>query len=157
CAAAYAASQLANSRWDAAVSRDSGLQAAFGRVPAKYSAPVSAWDQSIRPADWQVAVTYNPAPTARDASTSPRYQRVDEFGPRFDAALELERSLYVPGRGPLVFNFGGQRYSPSSTRAVYFDFRDLPPSKVIQPVDSGADVAWRPARQVGLPMQIGRA
>lgn len=157
--AADAADQLADSRWDAAVSRDSGLEAAFGRVPAKDSAPVSAWDQSIRPADWQVAVTYNPAPTARDASTSPRYQRVDEFGPRFDAALELERSLYVPGRGPLVFNFGGQRYSPSATPAVYFDFRYLPPSKVIQPVDSGADVAWRPARQVGLPMQLpwGRA
>lgn len=135
------------------------IDAAFVQVPARDLGLAGAWDHSIRAADWRVTVAYNPAPATRDASTAPRYQRVDEYGPRYDAALEVERSLYVPGNGPLVFNFGGQRYTPSASPTVFFDFRYVPPSRVIQPVDSGAQMHWRPARQVGLPMQLpwGRA
>lgn len=159
-AAADAVDRQAGDIWEAATARDgSPLVAAFGRVPVKDMGLAGTWDRSIHPADWDVKVAYNPAPLHKDASTAPRYQRVDEFGSRYDAALEVERSLYVPSNGPLVFNFGGERYTPSTTPAVYFDFRYIPPSRVIQPVDSGANATWRPARQVNLPMQLpwGRA
>ncbi|MEJ6655673.1 MAG: hypothetical protein QNL70_06685 [Pseudomonas sp.] len=152
--------QSRTGRWEPATPSDSAsVGALFAHVPVKDLGLAGAWDRSIRPADWQVQVVYNPTPGAKDVSTAPRYQRVDEFGPRYDAALEVERSLYVPGNGPLVFNFGGERYTPSNTPTVFFNFRYAPPSRVIQPVDSGTAFSWRPARQVGLPMQLlwGRA
>lgn len=158
--AAAMVDQQAGDAWRAAATRDGSLlAAAFGRVRVKDMGVAGAWDHSIRPADQGVMVAYNPAPQHKNASTAPRYQRVDEFGPRYDAALEVERSLYVPGNDPLVFNFAGERYTPSTTPAVYFDFRYIPPSRVIQPVDSGASTTWRPARQANLPMQLpwGRA
>lgn len=147
--------QCLNGRWALATPLDSAaVESGFALVPPKDLGVVGAWDHSIRPADWRVTVAYTPAPAAKDASTSPRYQRVDEYGPRYDAALEVERSLYVPGNGPLVFNFGGDRYTPSSTPTVFFDFRYVPSARVIQPVDSGAVLHWRPARQAMLSMQL---
>src|SRR5690606_28611612 len=96
-------------QWAPAAPTDSAaVESGFAQVPVKDLGVVGAWDHGIRPADWQVTVEYNPAPAMKDASTSPRYQRVDEHGPRYDAALEVQRSLYVPGNGPLVFNFGGE-------------------------------------------------
>ncbi|SDS29434.1 hypothetical protein SAMN05216198_1630 [Halopseudomonas litoralis] len=154
-AAVPALDQGQTGRWESASPTDGGSVAAgFVQVPSKDLGLAGAWDHSIRPADWRVTVSYNPAPAKKDASTAPRYQRVDEYGPRYDAALEVGRSLYVPGNGPLVFNFGDERYAPSNSPSVFFDFRYVPPARVIQPVDSGAAFSWRPARQVGIPMQL---
>tara|TARA_R110000751_G_scaffold276691_1_gene377841 strand:+ start:4328 stop:6091 length:1764 start_codon:yes stop_codon:yes gene_type:complete len=136
--------------WRQASARNIEQSSSFDAVPIKDQLVAGIWDHSIERADWAVRLFYNPAPAAKDADTAPRYQRSDEHGPRWDAATELLRSLYVFGAGPLAFNFGGQHYSPSNVPSVFFDFRYIAPSRVIQPVDSRASVRFRPAHQINL-------
>lgn len=150
------ATQLA---WGAGEAHDRQAVAGFGAVPAKDAGLQGAWDKSIQRVDLRIMLTYNPAPAHKDVTAAPRYHRSDEYGPRYDAALERERSLYVPGTGLLAFTFGGQRYLPGSSPNVFFDFRYVPPARVIQPVDSAASVQISAARQISRFLRIlwGRA
>lgn len=142
-----------DSGWQWGRVADASTASAFDAVPEKDSAVAVAWDHSIKPTQSSVAITYNPAPAAKEAWVSPRHQRSDELGPRYDAALEVERSLYVP-TSVVAFNFGGDRYTPSTSPTVFFDFRYVPPSRIIQPVDSGVSVGIQPARQVTLSQRL---
>lgn len=144
--------------WGSSQSRDDAAGLPFGDVPAQDLRVGGCWDQSIQRVDLRIIVAYNPAPARKDAEAAPRYHRVDEHGPRYDAALERDRSLYVPGT-LLAFNFGGGRYTPASTPGVFFDFRYVPPARVIQPVDSSTALQVSSARQLGrfLRLMWGRA
>lgn len=137
-------------QWGAGIASDIERAAEFSAVPLKDQLLVGAWDDTVRPADLVTKLVFNPSPAVKDADTSPRYQRSDEHGPRWDAAAEVLRSLYIPGTGLLAFNFSGRHYTPSNVPAVFFDFRYVPPSRVIQPVDSGTGVRFRPARHITL-------
>ncbi|AQZ96625.1 hypothetical protein ACFSB1_11075 [Halopseudomonas phragmitis] len=145
-------------RWTRALSVDRCAASPFDVVPVKDLFLTPGWDRSIQRRDLHIQIRYNPMPARADSSTAPRFQRSDEHGPRFDAELERDRSLYVPG-SPLAFTFSGQRYTPSNAPVVFFDFRYAPAPRVIQPVDSGAVVNFRPARRLNLPMALlwGRA
>ena len=150
------ATQLA---WGAGEAHDLHAAAGFGAVPPKDAGLQGAWDKSIQQVDLRIMLTYDPAPARMDATAAPRYHRSDEHGPRYDAALERERSLYVPGTGLLAFSFGGQRYAPSTAPNVFFDFRYEPAARVIQPVDSGTAISINKARSVNrfLHLLWGRA
>lgn len=150
------AAQLA---WGAGEAHDRQAVTGFGAVPAKDAGLQGAWDRSIHRTDLRIMLAYNPMPARKEVGLSPRYHRSDEYGPRYDAALERERSLYTPGSGLLAFSFGGQRYTPSSAPNVFFDFRYVPPARVIQPVDSGAEVSISSARSVSRFLRLlwGRA
>ncbi|WP_177412348.1 MULTISPECIES: hypothetical protein [Pseudomonas] len=145
--------------WSESDNRDHSAASPYGAVPVKDAGLRGAWDMSIERTDLRIMLTYNPKPARKDADTSPRYQRSDEHGPRYDAALERERSLYVPGTGLLAFSFGGQRYAPSTAPNVFFDFRYEPAARVIQPVDSGTTISINKARSVNrfLHLLWGRA
>ncbi|WP_437883224.1 hypothetical protein [Pseudomonas sp. LRF_L74] len=133
------------SPWDEVATKDSGVRA--------------AWDRSIKPRDVALLLIYNPKPAWKDSSISAPVRRVDEFGKRYDAATELQDSLYVPGTGPLVFSFGGKPYFPSTQPSVYFNFIYTAASHRIQPVDSGGAVRWQAARRLQLDARLpwGRA
>ena len=144
--------------WGGSQARDDAAGLPFGDVPALDLRLGGSWDQSIQRVDLRIIVAYNPAPARKDAEAAPRYHRVDEHGPRYDAALERDRSLYVPGT-LLAFNFAGGRYTPASTPGVFFDFRYVPPARVIQPVDSSTALQVSSARQIGRFLRLlwGRA
>lgn len=117
-------------------------------VPPCDIARALAWDRSLQPRDTlRLRLIYNPRPARKDVGPAQAFHRSDEYGPRYDAAGELAASLYRPGN-LLVFDFGGARYSPSTTAAVFFDFRYVPPTRAIQPVDSGSADGWQSARRL---------
>ena len=144
--------------WGGSQARDDAAGLPFGDLPAQDLRLGGSWNQSIQRVDLRIIVAYNPAPARKDAEAAPRYHRVDEHGPRYDAALERDRSLYVPGT-LLAFNFAGGRYTPASTPGVFFDFRYVPPARVIQPVDSSTALQVSSARQIGRFLRLlwGRA
>ncbi|WP_244216284.1 hypothetical protein [Phytopseudomonas daroniae] len=129
--------------------------APWGAVPAKDSFMWLGWDHSIRPVDLGLRLIYNPSPARKDAELGIGIRRVNEYGPRYDAATALQDSLSVPGNGPLVFNFGGRPYFPSSAPLVFFDFRYVPDTPRIQPTDSGGTgVRWSSGRRLNLTMRL---
>ncbi|MDH0894217.1 MULTISPECIES: hypothetical protein [unclassified Pseudomonas] len=121
----------------------------WGWVPACDLSAWAGWDRSIQPRDLVLSVIYNPKPARKDARVLAGHRRVNEFGPRYNAATALQDSLYIPGTGPLVFSFGGRAYFPPTSPAVYFDFRYEPERPRIQPTDMrpGA-VRWQSARRL---------
>ncbi|WP_256203135.1 hypothetical protein [Pseudomonas sp. ML96] len=127
----------------------------WGAVPARDQALRCVWDKSIQPRDLVLSLIYNPNPARKDVQVSSSFRRSNEFGPRHDAATALQDSLYIPGTGPLVFNFGGRPYFPSSSPLVFFDFRYEPEKPTIQPTDTGSIGArWQDARRVNLGMRV---
>lgn len=129
-------------------------------VPACDTALRLAWDRSITPRDLRLVLIYNPSPARKDVTAGIRARRVNQYGPRHDPATALQASLYVPGSGALVFEFGGRPYFPSTSPSVFFDFRYVPATPAIQPTDSRAGaVRWSSARRLGLHMRLpwGRA
>jgi len=119
------------------------------------------WDRSLRPRDTlRLRLRYNPRPALKDRGTGAVFNRSDEIGIRYAAAAELAASLYVPGTLALAFDFRGQRYSPGSAAAVFFDFRHVAPIRAIQPVDSTTADRWQNARRLNrhlrLPWGAGR-
>ena len=112
------------------------------------------WDRSIQPRDTlRLRLIYNPKPALKDIGSGQAFNRSDEFGQRYDAAGELAASLYRPG-SLLTFDFGGARYSPSTSAAVFFDFRFTPLRRAIQPVDSGTADSWQNARQLNQHLRL---
>lgn len=134
--------------------------APWSRVPAKDLDVLGSWDRTLRPVDLLLRLIYNPKPARKEVNLGIGVRRVDEFGPRIDAAAALQASLYVPGSGPLVFSFGGRPYFPSTSPLVFFDFRYEPARPAIQPVDSGGVGArWQDARRLSAQLRLpwGRA
>lgn len=118
------------------------------------------WDRSLRPRELGLRLIYNPKPPRKDRHTALRARRSNEHGPRFDAAAALQQSLYIPGAGPLVFSFGGRPYFPSTSPLVFFDFRHVPKTPAIEPVDMRpGGVRWQSARRLALGLRLpwGRA
>lgn len=151
---------LAATPWGAAAQADGAQQAGpWNTVPAKDAGITGRWDHSIRPRDVRLRLIYNPKPARKDASVTSPSRRVDAFGLRRDAAALLQASLYVPGNGPLAFNFGGRPYFPPSSPLVFFNFQYTPAKPRIQPVDSGGAVRWQDARRLNLQARLpwGRA
>ncbi len=142
--------------WSSALAADgTPAGAPWCDLPAKDCGLRSGWDRSIRPRDLRLRLIYNPMPARKDHAVRSPSRRSDEFGPRRDAAAILKASLYVPGAGPVAFNFGGRLYFPPTTPQVFFDFRYTAPSPRIQPVDSGAvGVRWQGARRPGLQVRM---
>ncbi|NNT92292.1 hypothetical protein [Stutzerimonas nitrititolerans] len=129
-------------------------------VPVKDAWLSSGWNHSIRPADIRLRLIYNPKPARKDTTVAAGHRRVNEFGPRYNAATALQDSLYVPGSGALVFEFGGRPYFPSTSPSVFFDFRYVPATPAIQPTDMRpAKVRWQSARRLSLSSTLpwGRA
>lgn len=151
---------LAVNPWGAAAQADGVAQAGpWSAVPAKDCGIAGRWDHSIRPRDVRLVLIYNPMPAKKDVQVATTSRRVDAFGPRRDAAALLQASLYVPGNGPLAFNFGGRPYFPPSSPLVFFNFQYTPAKPRIQPVDSGGAVRWQDARRLNLSARLpwGRA
>ncbi len=138
--------------WGIAEQR-SGQQSAqpWGQVPNKDMALAAGWDRTLRALDLRLVLIYNPLPAPKDVASRIRARRSNEFGPRFDAATALQDSLYVPGTGALVFEFGGRPYFPSTSPQVFFDFRYVPATPAIQPTDMrSTGVRWQSARRLNL-------
>lgn len=152
---------LATSPWGAAAQADGVAQAGpWSAVPAKDCGIAGRWDHTIRPRDVRLVLIYNPMPAKKDVQVATTSSRVDAFGPRRDAAALLQASLYVPGNGPLAFNFGGRPYFPPSSPLVLFNFQYTPAKPRIQPVDSAlGGVRWQDARRLNLQARLpwGRA
>jgi hypothetical protein len=118
-------------------------------VPVRDTGLSSGWGRSIRVADVRLRLIYNPKPAHKDLGVAAGHRRVNEFGPRYNAQTALEDSLYVPGSGALVFEFGGRPYFPSTSPRVFFDFRYVPATPVIQPTDMcSARVGWQSATRL---------
>ncbi|MGE6790898.1 hypothetical protein ACQKFS_02595 [Pseudomonas guineae] len=151
---------LATTPWGAAAQADGAQQAGpWNSVPAKDAGITGRWDHSIRPRDVRLRLIYNPKPARKDANVASPSRRVDAFDPRRDTAALLQASLYVPGNGPLAFNFGGRPYFPPTSPLVFFNFQYTPAKPRIQPVDSGGAVRWQDARRLNLQARLpwGRA
>jgi len=147
-------------RWDTVAPADqghgsswgkgSGLDAAGGcswdTVAQKDLAQHLGWDHSIKRQDVRLRLIYNPKPARKDTASGQAWFRSDELGQRFDAAAERAASLYIPKAGVVEFSFSGERYIPSTTASVFFDFRYTARPHAIQPVDSGTVVRFTPAR-----------
>ncbi|WP_312224347.1 hypothetical protein [Stutzerimonas nitrititolerans] len=132
----------------------------WASVPVKDAWLSSGWNHSIRAVDVRLRLIYNPKPARKDATVAAGHRRVNEFGPRYNAATALQDSLYVPGSGALVFEFGGRPYFPSTSPSVFFDFRYVPATPAIQPTDMRpAKVRWQSARRLSLSSTLpwGRA
>lgn len=146
--------------WDAVPVIDDGYQVGWGQglendaatgsqwdtVARRDLAQRLGWDRTIKPQDCRLRLIYRPNPARKDSVNGQAWFRSDEFGARFDAAAERAASLYIPRGGVVDFTFSGERYIPSSTASVLFDFRYSPRPHAIQPVDSGASVRFTPAR-----------
>lgn len=151
---------LAATPWGVAAQADGVAQTGpWNRVPAKDAGITGRWDHSIRARDVRLRLIYNPKPARKDAGVASPSRQVDAFGPRRDSAATLQASLYVPGNGPLAFNFGGRPYFPPSSPLVFFNFQYTPAKPRIQPVDSGGAVRWQDARRLNLQARLpwGRA
>lgn len=172
--AAQAAEQALRARWAASQAQDAATGVPWATALARLDGATAAlwaasrvvdlslqgrWDASLRPVDVRLLLIYNPAPPARDSSHTLRTRRSDETGPRRNAASVISAGLYVPGSGPLMFEFAGRPYFPPTSPEVFFDFRYTPPVVRIQPIDSGVAARWRPARTLNLGMAVpwGRA
>lgn len=144
-------------RWENGQPRSNAAASGWDQVPAQDAWVVPNWDHSIGPRDARLRLIYNPRPARKDVGNRQAYQRCDEYGPRYDAALQLQSSLYVPAL--LAFAFAGARYTPGSAPEVFFDFRYVAPARAIQPVDSGAPAGWGAARQLNRYLRLpwGRA
>ncbi|HLA33021.1 MAG TPA: hypothetical protein VJ047_18525 [Pseudomonas sp.] len=143
--------------WGQAVPVSQQAAVAWNQVPARDVGLAPGWDQSITAKQVRLRLIYNPKPARKDVGSDQRFQRADEYGPRYDATQQQTASLYVPSL--LAFAFAGARYSPSITPEVFFDFRYVAPTRAIQPVDSGATEAWGSARQLNRQLRLpwGRA
>lgn len=155
--------------WGDVPAQDAGSRQPWGRAELASADPVAVpwgdvpacdigrwlgWDRSIQPRDTlRLRLIYNPSPARKDIGAGQRYNRSDEFGQRYDAEGERQASLYWPGN-LISFDFGGSRYSPSTTAAVFFDFRFTPLRRAIQPVDSGTAESWGSARQLNQRMRL---
>lgn len=150
---------LARMEWGRGLEQDRAVRAGFDDVAAKDLGRWVGWDRTLRPRELVLRLIYSPAPPWKDQGISPRFQRSDEHGPRHDVEQIRRASLYVPGPGPLDFELGGMRYTPSTSPLVFFDFRYTPPPKRIQPVDSGAGDRFKPAGVIDLMRRLlwGRA
>jgi hypothetical protein len=139
-------------RWGVAGRLDAQASAQpWGWVPAKDLGVASGWDRTIQPRDLRLRLIYNPKPARKDVAVAAGHRRVNEYGPRFNAATALQDSLYVPGTGALVFEFGGRPYFPSTSPEVFFDFRYVPATPAIQPTDMRRTrVRWQSARRLNL-------
>lgn len=135
------------------------LAGLWGAVPAKDCGVVGRWDHTIRPRDVRLRLIYNPMPARKDVQVGCPSRRVDDYGPRRNAAAAVQASLYVPGPGPLAFNFGGRPYFPPTSPLVFFSFQYTPPAPRIQPVDSSSRVRWQDARRLNAQARLpwGRA
>jgi hypothetical protein len=141
--------------WGAAGLVDGMAQAGpWNSVPAKDAGITGRWDHSLRPRDVRLVLIYNPKPARKDLQVATTSRRVDAFGPVRDAAALLQASLYVPGNGPLPFNFGGRPYFPPSSPLVFFNFQYTPANPRIQPVDSGGAVRWQDAPRLNLSARL---
>ncbi|TBW40139.1 hypothetical protein E0E54_00750 [Azotobacter chroococcum] len=136
--------------WGEAPPAEARSASAWNAVPPRDHAAAGGWDSSIRPREVRLRLLYNPQPARKDLGTAQAFQRCDEFGPRYDAAEALRRSVYLPGTLPLAFDFAGARYSPGTTPEVFFDFVYIAPTRAIQPVDSGSADRWQSARRLDL-------
>lgn len=142
--------------WGAATAADrQPLVGPWTAVPAKDYGLRVGWDHSLRRVDLRLRLIYNPQPARKDARVGVGIRRVNEYGPRYNAATALQDSLYVPGSGALTFSFGARPYFPSTSPQVFFDFRYVPATPAIQPTDSGAiDVRWSSARRLNLALRL---
>jgi hypothetical protein len=136
--------------WDSASVVSAADQSlSWSDVPFKDMGLQSGWGHTLRACDVQLRLIYNPMPAKKDVHTGFGFRRVNEFGPRHDAAAAVQESLYIPGTSPLAFRFGGSAYAPSTAPLVFFDFRYVPAKPVIQPTDSeGIGVRWADARRL---------
>lgn len=143
--------------WQQAQGRSNAAASGWDQVAAQDAWVAPGWDHSIGSRDCRLRLIYNPKPARKDLGAGQRFNRSDEYGPRYDATQMLQASLYVPKL--LAFSFEGARYSPSNTPEVFFDFRYVAPIRAIQPVDSGATEAWGTARQLNRQLRLpwGRA
>lgn len=162
---AQAAEQALRARWVASQAQDAATGVPWATALARLDGVTAAlwaasravdlslqgrWDASLRPLDVRLLLIYNPAPPARDSNHALRTRRSDETGPRRNAASVISAGLYVPGSGPLMFEFAGRPYFPPTSPEVFFDFRYTPPVVRIQPVDSGVAARWQSARRLNL-------
>ncbi|SDH49684.1 hypothetical protein [Pseudomonas panipatensis] len=134
------------SAWSRVAGRDIGTGGRWDTVAQKDLARRLGWDRSITPQDVRLRLLYSPRPALKDTLSGQAWYRCDEFGERFDAAAERAASLYIPVAGLVEFSFSGQRYVPSTTASVFFDFHYTAQQHAIQPVDSGLSVRFTPAR-----------
>ena len=141
---------LCRQGWGAAAASSAApWQAPWGWVPVCDQGVRGGWGNRLRSMDVRLRLLYNPMPAVKDAFVRGRARRVNEHGPRFDAAAAVQASLYVPGSGALAFSFGGQRYAPPSTPLAFFDFRYVPERPPIQPTDTGRlGLRWHSARRL---------
>ena len=96
--------------------------------PAKESHLHESWDQSIQERDRQSREQWQQAST-QDRQQTEAFDRVDEFGSPF----QYQTTQYQPPSVTLLdFTFDGQRYTPASAPAVYFNFQQPDNSHAIQ-------------------------
>ena len=148
-------------KWQPARPQDRSADALpWAMVLVKDAWLASGWNHSIRLVDVRLRLIYNPTPASKDLAVAAGHRRVNAFGPRYNAATALQDSLYVPGTGALVFEFGGRPYFPSTSPTVFFDFRYVPATPAIQPTDMRpAGMRWQSARRLSLTSTLpwGRA
>lgn len=126
--------------WEASAPQDMAAGAAWDQVPARDNSLLAGWDRSIRVQDMHLRLIYDPMPARKDSGNGQAWQRSDEYGLRYNAEQARLASLYIPGPGPVMFDFAGARYSPSTTPLAFFDFHYTPAARAIQSVDSGTAV-----------------
>lgn len=143
--------------WGTGRAADGAAVSPWGDLPAKDSGNCVGWDRSLKPADWQVRITYNPAVPSKDRIITPRFQRSNEYGTRTPQSQPAP--LHHPG-GAVAFTFRGGLYTPPENGDVFFHFYVEPiRAGRIGPVDSTGAAHWGLSRQLDLLRRLhwGRA
>src|SRR5690606_28401863 len=134
--------------WGTGRAADGAASSQWGDLPAKDSGNRLGWDDSLKPTDWQVRITYNPAVPSKDRIITPRFQRSNEYGTRIPQSQPAP--LHHPG-GAVAFTFRGGLYTPPDNGDVFFHFAVEPiRAGRIGPVDSAAAARWGLSRQLEL-------
>src|SRR5690606_24837244 len=143
--------------WGAGHAADGAASSHWGDLPAKDSGNNLGWDRSLKPADWQVRITWDPAVPTKDRTITPRFQRSNEYGTRIPQSEPPP--LHHPG-GAVAFTFRGGLYTPPDNGDVFFHFVVEPiRAGRIGPVDSAGSARWGLSRQLDLLRRLywGRA
>src|SRR5690606_5182498 len=143
--------------WGTGRAADGAGSSQWGDLPAKDSGNSVGWDRSLKPTDWQVRITYNPAVPSKDRIITPRFQRSNEYGTRIP---QSQPAPLHPPASAVAFSFRGGLYAPPENAVACFLFYVAPiRAGRIGPVDSTGAAHWGLSRQLDLLRRLywGRA
>lgn len=149
--------QVGTLAWGTGLGTDGAASSQWGDLPAKDSGNRLGWDKSLKPTDWQVHATWDPAVPSKDRTIEPLFQRSNEYGTRIPQSQPAP--LHHPG-GAVAFTFRGGLYTPPENGDVFFHFYVEPiRAGRIGPVDSIGAAHWGLSRQLDLLRRLhwGRA